>query len=85
VLYYEKTVLGLAMGGGRTMIFLLAIKNGIFHQFLVQTFQKKKGEFIKKYETKYADGGYGNIQETQNKNDTLISNMNVTTVHNLRF
>jgi len=45
---------------------------------------KKKGEFIK-YETKYADGGYGNIHENQNKNDTLMSSMNAKTVHNLRF
>jgi len=45
----------------------------------------KKGEFIKKYETKYADGCYGNRQEIQNKNDTLISNMNAKTVHNAMF
>jgi hypothetical protein len=52
--------------------------------FLAETFQKK-GEFIKKYETKYADGCYGNRQENQNKNYTLISNMNAKTVHNAMF
>jgi hypothetical protein len=68
---FEKTDLGFAMGGVRTMIFLLAIKNGIFHQLFGRE-TLEKSEFIKKYETKYADGGYGNIQKNQNKNNTLI-------------
>jgi hypothetical protein len=42
--YYEKTFLGLAKGSVRTMIFLLAITNGIFYQFLVDI--PPKVEFV---------------------------------------